>query len=124
MSSNLSPDMPPGALRTDPYAVVFGPKANCTLELCPVELSVYGYRPSLAANITLIALYAVAAAIHTYLGIRWRQWWFMGCMIVGAVNAIIGYIGRVLLYYNPFNFAAFMIQIGKSPIIPYDDYQE
>jgi hypothetical protein len=100
-------------MRPPPYAVVFGPRANCTLDICPVEISVYRYRPSLAANIVFIALYAVAAAIHLYLGIRWKQWWYMGCMLVGAVNAIIGYAGRVMMYYNPFSFAAFMIQIGE-----------
>jgi hypothetical protein len=106
-------NLPPGVMRPPPYAVVFGPRANCTLDICPVEISVYGYRPSLAANIVFIALYAVAAAIHLYLGIRWKQWWYMGCMLVGAVNAIIGYAGRVMMYYNPFSFAAFMIQIGE-----------
>ncbi|KAM0345936.1 hypothetical protein ACHAPU_005989 [Fusarium lateritium] len=54
--------------------IVFGPDANCTLELCPVEWSVYKYRPSLAANITFIVLYAIAMITHIFLGIRWRQW--------------------------------------------------
>ena len=98
--------------------VNFGPKANCTLDLCPVEYSVYGYRPSLAANFTFIALNAVAAVVHTYLGFRWKQWWFMICMLVGVVNAIIGYVGRVLMYYNPFNFSAFMLQISRLPLFP------
>lgn len=114
-----STSLPPGALRPPPYVIVFGPQANCTLDICPVEISVYGYRPSLAANITFIALYAVAGLIHAYLGIRWKQWWFMGCMLVGAANAIIGYIGRVMMYYNPFNFSAFMLQISElfsSPV--------
>ncbi|KAL8689880.1 MAG: hypothetical protein Q9218_004545 [Villophora microphyllina] len=31
--------------------VVYGPDANCTLALCPAELSVYQYRPKLAANL-------------------------------------------------------------------------
>lgn len=93
--------------------VVFGPGANCTLDICPVQLSVYGYRPSLVANITFIALYALASLIHTYLGISWKQWWFMTCMLVGAVNAIIGYVGRVMMYYDPFKFAPFMLQISE-----------
>lgn len=95
--------------------VVFGPRANCTLDICPVQYSVYGYRPSLAANVSFIALNALAALIHMYLGFRWKQWWFMGCMLVGAVNAIIGYVGRVMMYYNPFNFSAFMLQISELP---------
>lgn len=108
---------PPGPYRA-PYMVVYGPKANCTLELCPVEYSVYGYRPSLAANVAFIALYSVAIAIHTFLGVRWRQWWFMCCMLAGAVNAVLGYVGRLLMYQNPFNFVAFMIQISKSSFLP------
>jgi hypothetical protein len=107
----------PGALRPPPYAIVFGPQANCTLDICPVQLSVYGYRPSLAANISFIVLYALAALIHAYLGVRWKQWWFMSCMLVGAVNAIIGYVGRVMMYYNPFNFAAFILQISELRIL-------
>jgi hypothetical protein len=93
--------------------VVFGPDANCTLEICPVEISVYGYRPSLAANFVFIALYALSMTIHLYLGVRWKHWWYMGCMLVGGANAIVGYAGRVMLYYNPFSFVAFMIQIGE-----------
>jgi hypothetical protein len=114
MASNLPPDLPPGAPRPPPNIVVFGPGANCTLDICPVQISVYGYRPSLAANITFIALYTLASAIHVYLGIKWKTWWFMGCMIAGAVNAIIGYVGRVMMYYNPFYFPAFMMQISES----------
>ncbi len=101
--------------RPPPYAVVFGPHANCTLDICPVSASVYGYRPSLAASWTFIALNALAALIHGYLGFRWKQWWFMSCMIVGTTNAVVGYIGRVLMYWNPFSFAAFMIQISLYP---------
>lgn len=105
--------LPAGVLRPPPNVVVFGPRANCTLDICPVQMSVYGYRPSLAANISFIALYALAALVHTWLGIRWKYWWFTGCILVGAVNAIIGYVGRVMLYYNPFNFAAFILQISE-----------
>ncbi|KAG7288126.1 hypothetical protein NEMBOFW57_007649 [Staphylotrichum longicolle] len=110
-SSDSSSDPSGGFPDLPPNMVYFGPDANCTLDLCPVEWSVYGYRPSLAANISFIALNALAGVIHAYLGFRWRQWWFMVCMLVGVVNAIIGYVGRVLLYYNPFSFAAFMLQI-------------
>ena len=90
----MADNLPPGAIRPPPYVVVFGPEANCTLDICPVEISVYGYRPSLAANISFIALYAIAAVVHLYLGFRWRYWWYTICMLIGATNAIIGYIGR------------------------------
>ncbi|KAI1068934.1 hypothetical protein LB507_006432 [Fusarium sp. FIESC RH6] len=91
--------------------IVFGPDANCTLELCPIEWSVYQYRPSLAANITFIVLYGLAMGVHIALGIRWRQWFYMSFMMLGCIFEIIGYIGRIILYNNPFNFGGFMIQI-------------
>lgn len=96
-----------------PDVILFGPDGNCTLEICPVEASLYGYRPSLAASITFIVLYSLAACIHIYLGFRWKKWFFMGCMVLGALNAIAGYTGRIILYNNPFDFSGFMLQIGK-----------
>jgi hypothetical protein len=110
-------DSPAGLpLGIPPYVKIFGPGANCTLDICPVELSVYGYLPSLAANITFLALYLLSAVIHVYLGIKWRTWPFMFSMVAGASNAVLGYAGRIAMHYNPFNFAAFMIQISKSPL--------
>ncbi|KEZ41986.1 hypothetical protein SAPIO_CDS6563 [Scedosporium apiospermum] len=99
---------PPGL---PPYIVVFGPSSNCTLDLCPLEYSVYRYRPSLPANITFIALYILALLVHAYLGFCWKQIWFMVCMILGCLSEIVGYVGRVLMHGNPFMFAGFMIQI-------------
>lgn len=93
--------------------VSFGPDSNCTLDLCPIEASVYSYRPSLPANIVFIVLYALAGILHAYLGIRWRQWFFSGCVIAGCLVEIVGYVGRVIMYGNPFNFAGFMTQIGE-----------
>lgn len=107
MSTGLPPGVPPGV-------TVFGPGANCTLAICPVQMSVYGYRPSLPANITFLGLYLVTAAVHVGLGLRWRTWFFMACMVFGALNAVLGYAARIAMYYNPFNFAAFMIQISRA----------
>jgi hypothetical protein len=91
--------------------VIFGPDANCTLALCPVEWSVYQYRPSLAANITFIVLYAIAMGTHLVLGIKWKQWFYMSFMMIGCLFEIIGYIGRIIMHNNPFNFGGFMVQI-------------
>lgn len=91
--------------------IVFGPDANCTLDLCPIEWSVYQYRPSLASSIAFIVLYALALLLHVYLGVRWRTWGYMVFMIHGCVFALIGYGGRIILYQNPFAFAGFMLQI-------------
>ncbi|KAJ6436283.1 integrase core domain-containing protein [Purpureocillium lavendulum] len=78
---------------------------------CPVEWSVYQYRPSLPANIIFLALFAIAGAVHIFLGVKWRSWGFMSFMIFGCLVETIGYIGRIVLYNNPFSFGGFMVQI-------------
>lgn len=94
-----------------PGTIVFGPDSNCTLAICPLELSVYKYRPSLPANAVLMALIFVAMNVHMYLGFRWRTWWFTAFMLAGCGVEIIGYVGRILLYRNPFSFTGFLIQV-------------
>ena len=56
-----------------PNGVVYisgGRFANCTLSACPIEQSVYGYRPSLGASGSFIALYGVCMIIQIVLGLR------------------------------------------------------
>ncbi|KAI5860546.1 RTA1-domain-containing protein [Durotheca rogersii] len=99
--------------------IPYGPDATCTLELCPIEWSVLQYRPDLAANIIFLCLFFVLLVVHVVLGFRWRSWWFMGWVVCGNINEIIGYGGRIMLYLNPFSFAGFMIQIicvGCGPV--------
>jgi hypothetical protein len=108
----------PGTPGTPGGFVVFGPKANCTLDLCPVEWSVYKYRPSIPANAVFIALFGISILVHVILGIRWRQWNFMTLMILGGIVEIGGYAGRLVLYNNPFSFGGFMDQIVLITIGP------
>ncbi|KAI4218951.1 MAG: hypothetical protein L6R36_008653 [Xanthoria steineri] len=91
--------------------VVYGPDANCTLALCPPELSVYQYRPSLAANVCFLLFFAIAGLIHLVIGLKWRSWFFVVCMSCGCICEIVGYGGRLWLWQNPFSFQGFLMQI-------------
>jgi hypothetical protein len=91
-----------------------GKEANCTVSACPIELSVYGYRPSIPASAILIALYVVCILVQSYLGFKYKTWLFMSMMLLGCVDEIIGYIGRILYWQNPWKQAGFIIQIGIS----------
>ena len=103
----MSRQLPPGL-------ITFGPDATCDLDTCPVEWSIYTYRPSLPANAFFLAAYAVVGLVHIFLGVRWKSWGFMVGMLLGCISEIIGYVGRIILYNNPFSFNGFMIQISKS----------
>jgi hypothetical protein len=96
-----------------PVLIAFGSDANCTLSTCPVEESILSYRPWLAANVIFAAFFGTIALIHVYLGWRWKSWGFMIGMILGCASEVIGYIGRIMLWQNPFSFPGFMIDIGK-----------
>ncbi|OAL00129.1 RTA1-domain-containing protein [Phaeosphaeriaceae sp. SRC1lsM3a] len=93
------------------YLVRFGPSANCTFELCSIEETAYRYRPSLPANIVFAAIFSLATIVHVILGLRWKTPWVMWCMILSCTHEVAGYVARVVLWVNPWNFGAFITQI-------------
>ncbi|KAH7138385.1 parasitic phase-specific protein PSP-1 [Dendryphion nanum] len=107
--------------KVDPYKlhlVPFGPLSNCTLEYCPLEWSIFRYQPSIPGNALFVAIFALLLAAHAFQGIRYKTWGYMGCMVAGCILEIIGYIGRILLHDNPFDFNAFLIQIICITVAP------
>ncbi|TDZ21017.1 Sphingoid long-chain base transporter RSB1 [Colletotrichum orbiculare MAFF 240422] len=98
--------------------ITFGPDANCTLALCPLEWSILRYRPSVPASAVFIAFFAVALTLHAIQGIRMRTWGFMGSMISGCILEIVGYVGRLIIYNNPFSFEGFLMQIICITVAP------
>ncbi|KAF2011578.1 RTA1-domain-containing protein [Aaosphaeria arxii CBS 175.79] len=102
-----------------PYGLIsFGPDANCTLEICPIEASLLGYRPSLAASGTFIGIFSTALIVHAIQG--WWTWTlgFMASIVCGCILEIAGYVGRILIYNNPFDFNGFIMQIVCITIAP------
>jgi hypothetical protein len=83
-----------------------------------VELSVYGYRPSLPLSGLLIGVYAIVAVVQIFLGLRYKSWTFMTAMVLGCADEIIGYVGRIILWQNPWNHSGFIIQIGGYSEVP------
>ncbi|KAI9743445.1 MAG: hypothetical protein M1818_002757 [Claussenomyces sp. TS43310] len=98
--------------------VGFGKQANCTLDLCSAEYSVFHYVPSLAANSVFLALFVASGLIHLYQGVRSKQWFYMSAAVLGCVTEVIGYAGRIELHKNPFDFTDFLIQIVCLTIGP------
>ena len=105
---------------TSPNGYVgFGSLSNCTLSVCDIKYSVFEYRPSLAANAVFLTLFTLSGVFHLIQGFHNRrsrvystQWFYCWAMVLGCVTEVIGYIGRILLHSNPFNFQYFLIQIG------------
>jgi len=78
---------------------------------CPVEASIYGYYPSLPATCFFLAFFVICGLLNLAIGWRYRTWTYMIAMCLGCLAQVLGYTGRILLHYNPFNNVGFEIQI-------------
>ncbi|KAI9732212.1 MAG: hypothetical protein M1834_004309 [Cirrosporium novae-zelandiae] len=85
---------------------------------CPVEASIYGYVPNLAANAFFLGFFAAALIAQIIQGLKWRLWTFMIAMTLGCLTEAIGYFGRILLNNNVFSDVGFEMQICCLTIAP------
>ncbi|KAI9150568.1 Efflux pump himE [Paramyrothecium foliicola] len=98
--------------------IAFGPEANCTLELCPLEASILHYRPNQGANGTFIGVFGLAMLLHTAQSLRTKSWGFTTSVVLGCAMEIAGYVGRLILHDNPFSFGGFLCQIICITVAP------
>ncbi|EEH17647.1 hypothetical protein PABG_00210 [Paracoccidioides brasiliensis Pb03] len=91
----------------------------CTFEICSIEKSYYGYRPSLAANTVFTAIFGASLIAYVLQSFSSKR--FLGfsvAMILGTLCEVLGYVGRILMYNNPWKKAPFMVQICFLTIGP------
>ena len=81
----------------------------CTLSTCPIDQANIQYVPSLAGNSLYLSIFAILLVAQLYLGIRYHTWGFLAGMVVGGFLEIAGYVGRILLHSDPFNFNYFLM---------------
>lgn len=76
------------------------------------------YRPSLAANISILVLYALSGFLHIIQGTITKKPYFMYAMVLGVISEVIGYGGRIMSYQNPFSLNGFLINICCITLAP------
>lgn len=81
----------------------------CTLQTCPLECGQVQYRPSIGGNAFFLTVFIIVAIAQVFLGVWYRTWGFFAGMICGLILEVIGYIGRIMLYNNPFDFNNFLL---------------
>lgn len=91
-------------------------QTTCTLATCDLTLSQFSYRPSLGGNAIFAAIFGIYILTNIFLGIRHKIWGYMAAMFFGLTGELIGYIGRLLLYQNPFdptgnNFLIYIVSL-------------
>ncbi|KAJ6011870.1 hypothetical protein N7499_013160 [Penicillium canescens] len=91
---------------------------ECTLQTCPLSAAYIEYRPNMPGNMVYLAIFAVLMVGQVGAGIKYRTWSFMVPMAAGLILEVIGYLGRVFLHNNPFNFDAFLMYLICLTIAP------
>ncbi|KAJ5810977.1 RTA1 domain protein [Penicillium robsamsonii] len=91
---------------------------QCTLQTCTLDHAMVHYVPTLAGNALFLALFAIAAVIHLFLGVWYRTYSYLFALGCGLLLEIIGYAGRISLHYDPFSFNAFLQYLICLTIAP------
>ena len=60
----------------------------------------YGYIPSLAWNVTFVALFSVSLLVHIIQATRTRYWILFPTLILGALIEVMGYAARVWSHFD------------------------
>ncbi len=91
---------------------------QCTLDTCRLEDSIYNYQPSLAANASFLAFFAITGVLHIVQGIITKKRAFWIAVALGCAAEVVGYAGRIISHSNPFDQNGFLIQICCLTIAP------
>ncbi|KAJ5104036.1 hypothetical protein N7532_004565 [Penicillium argentinense] len=78
---------------------------------CPVELTTYGYYPNLGGNTFFTIYFGLLGIAQVCLGAYFRTWTFLAALGIGTFMEAAGYVGRILMHYNPWSTPAFRLQI-------------
>ncbi|EME43636.1 hypothetical protein DOTSEDRAFT_89429 [Dothistroma septosporum NZE10] len=85
---------------------------------CPIELTTYGYRPNLAGNSILLAVFGICTLAQLGLGIRYRLPAFCSVVSIACALECAGYGGRLIMNDNPWSGAGFKLQIVGLILAP------
>jgi hypothetical protein len=72
---------------------------------CPVELTLYGYRPELGPNAFFVGLFGACFIAQLVLGSMRRTWTFMLALGFATIGETLGYAGRIMMNDNPWSDA-------------------
>ncbi|KAF7553135.1 hypothetical protein G7Z17_g3864 [Cylindrodendrum hubeiense] len=85
---------------------------------CPIEYTVYGYRPNLFVNGFFAIFFGICIGVHIWLGIRFRTKGYTIALTIGCLALVLGYLGRIGIYLQPFNAIPFQVQVCCLIIAP------
>ncbi|OIW33073.1 putative RTA1 domain protein [Coniochaeta ligniaria NRRL 30616] len=90
----------------------------CTLDTCPLSDGIITYQPNIAGNAFFVAVFGVLLFVQLGLGIRHKTWSYLVAVVFGLILEVVGYVGRIQLHDDPFNFNFFIEYLVCLTIAP------
>jgi hypothetical protein len=78
---------------------------------CPVDATLYGYRPLLGPNAFFAAWFGVCFIATLVIGIMTKTWTYTIALGIGTFLECAGYVGRLMMHGNPWSTSGFKLQI-------------
>jgi hypothetical protein len=78
---------------------------------CPVELTLYGDYFNLGACIFFTISFLTLLIAQGWLARKSKAWSFASYLAVGTFFELFGYVCRIVLYDNPWEYAPFVVQL-------------
>lgn len=71
--------------------------------------AILNYRPTIAGNVTYLAIFAFFLIVHAFLGIRYKTWGVLIGTTCCFICESIGYAGRLIYNNNPIPLSNFLL---------------
>ncbi|KAH6975099.1 RTA1 like protein-domain-containing protein [Ilyonectria sp. MPI-CAGE-AT-0026] len=85
---------------------------------CPVSATLYGDFFAKGPTLFFSIAFGTALLVQVYLGWKSRAWSFVSWLAIGTILELAGYISRVAMSSNPWNFPAFATQLLTLILAP------
>ncbi|KAG9243797.1 RTA1 like protein-domain-containing protein [Calycina marina] len=79
--------------------------------------SLWEYSPSIPAAAVFIVLFALTTGFHIFQASKKRTFYFIP-LIIGGLFEVIGYVGRILAYYNQDSLGIYILQSVTLLVAP------
>ena len=90
----------------------------CNIDICPLSYAFIQHAPNLGGTIFYIVLFSAILVVQLGLVVKYRTWYFGTSMACGLILEVLGYVGRLMMRNNPFNFNAFLLNLIPLTIGP------
>ena len=81
----------------------------CNPQICPLDYAYIRYQPNLGGNSFYVALFGALLIAQVFLGVRYKTWSFMFALCAGLILEVVGYVGRILMHFDPFSDNNFLM---------------